>query len=221
MKKLLFLLLLFISCSELITAQNYSYIDNYNVVWNTPSVKSNGSMPPGGHDIGCKYKDVLIPVKIVFPVSGKRASMFDYEELWVDLTKPGDRIEPHKEYLIWYQYNNDRFSAFDMAVKEEGLEKVKDSLWNPLQNLFPGGMLTGDNLIFSDTSGGIYVEIPFRSWNYHSLKPVKRQLVTVFTSVKKFTGAGSWKNDMHRQANEKTEKEDLWRENTIRANCCS
>jgi len=75
-----------------------------------------------------------------------------------------DHIEYDEEGVLWYHRNNNDDLVFDKDVHEQGLDKVKDQLWNPLKDLTFGGLMSGKDMIANGTSTGRYVDTDFKAW---------------------------------------------------------
>jgi hypothetical protein len=84
-----------------------------------------------------------------------------------------DSIQFDDNKVLFYHRNRDE-SLFDITVKQQGLESVKDQLWNPLKNLTFGGMMTGENMKPAGITSGKYADTEFTGWTLKSVKPVKK-----------------------------------------------
>lgn len=80
---------------------------------------------------------------------------------------------------VLFYHQNAAQTIFDYTVLREGMESVKDSLWNPLANLTFGGRLYGDNFVFADVVEGEYAATDFKAWRLKSRKPAKKQNLTI------------------------------------------
>ncbi len=69
--------------------------------------------------------------------------------------------------VLFYHHNN-ATTIFDATVAQQGMEKVKDQLYNPLKNLVSGGRMEGVNLIPAGTDTGIYVNTDYKAWKLKS-----------------------------------------------------
>lgn len=117
-------------------------------------------------------RDVILKAEQVSPVSGRRASPFDYDGYLKDITKYGDVVEAGKTNCFFYHNNADRFNAFDLALQEESLKSIEDRLWDPLENRISGGVMSSDELIYKTTITGNYFENSFTGWQYETKKTV-------------------------------------------------
>jgi hypothetical protein len=85
------------------------------------------------------------------------------------LCTKADTVIAAERRLTFFHHNADS-TVFDVAVAQQGLEAVKDSLYNPLGGLISGGCMLSDGLAFAGESTGVYADTDFRAYNYKSLK---------------------------------------------------
>ena len=95
----------------------------------------------------------------------------------------------------WYHRNRDE-SIFDLTVKQQGLDPVKDKLWNPLKNLTFGGVLSGDNMKPEGTVTGKYADTGFTGWKLRSVRPARKNHVKVYLHIDNTPDLLSWKNGL-------------------------
>ncbi len=74
------------------------------------------------------------------------------------------------EATITFFHRNPETTVFDVSVAQQGMESVKDQMYNPLKNLTFGGRLSGGDLQLKETSTGIYADTDFTAWLYQSKK---------------------------------------------------
>jgi len=84
-----------------------------------------------------------------------------------------DSIRFEGDKVLFYHRNRDE-SIFDMTVKQQGLDKVKSQLWNPLKNLTFGGYFEGDNMRATHIESGKYCVTDFKAWKLSALKPLTK-----------------------------------------------
>ena len=65
---------------------------------------------------------------------------------------------------VLFYHNNARNNVFDTTVTQQGMDAVKEQLYNPLKNLAFGGMLIGKNFIPAGNIEGVYVNTDFKGW---------------------------------------------------------
>ncbi len=91
-----------------------------------------------------------------------------------------DEINFSENSVLFYHRNKPAPSIFDITVAEQGLEKVKDQLYNPLNNLTFGGMMQGNNMQPAGTSSGTYLDTDFKGWKLQNSKAVKNQSIHIY-----------------------------------------
>ncbi|MGJ1205359.1 DUF5703 domain-containing protein [Sphingobacterium lactis] len=129
-----------------------------------------------------------------------------------------DSIRAERQKVIFYHRNKD-ITAFDIVVRQQEMESVKDSLFNPLLNLISGGILQGDGFEFLGTAMGKYMDTPFKSWRLKSSKPRKNHHIQTTLHVGANSTSSMWEQTTQRFASSrkankaiKQENEKWWRE---------
>lgn len=77
---------------------------------------------------------------------------------------------------IVFRHRNQGETAFDLAVRQQQLEAVKEQLWNPIEGLVYGGRMSGDRMVPCGTTNGQYASTPFRGWQLKSAAPRNKHL---------------------------------------------
>ncbi len=287
MKLTAFILLLSFSALTLFGQKNL--LDQYNVVWDSPSLNSSESMPCGGGDIGLNIwvenGDILCYLSRsgafdennVFPKLGRvriklSPNPFDGSEnfrqelklrqgfvdisakkngqtatvrFWVDVFRPVVHIEtsgnkpmnvtaeyeswrtadrlwndkgevraslafrdaPMKALIgkdsiafeannvVWFHRNKEK-TLFDITVKQQDLESVKDKMWNPLKNLTYGGIMFGNGMKPAGNGEGKYATFAYKSWILKSEKPTNKQEITVLMHIDNSASLSDWQKGL-------------------------
>ncbi|HUT31397.1 MAG TPA: DUF5703 domain-containing protein [Sedimentisphaerales bacterium] len=102
--------------------------------------------------------------------------------------------------VLWYHRNNNDDLVFDKDVHEQGLDKVKDRLWNPLKDLTFGGLMTGTEMVPAGTSNGRYVDTNFTALKLRSSKPAKTHELKLFLHTAQTASLDDWKKQLHQLA---------------------
>ncbi|MBB5437842.1 hypothetical protein HDC92_001516 [Pedobacter sp. AK017] len=74
-----------------------------------------------------------------------------------------DSIAFKNNGLLFYHQNKAQ-SVFDITVKQQGLDSIKDQLFDPLKNLVFGGMMWGTGMVPAGNYTGTYAGIAFKGW---------------------------------------------------------
>ncbi|MGM1427635.1 DUF5703 domain-containing protein [Sphingobacterium lactis] len=129
-----------------------------------------------------------------------------------------DSIRAERQQVIFFHRNKD-ITAFDIVLRQQGMESVKDSLFNPLLNLISGGILQGEGFEFLGTTMGKYMDTPFKSWRLKSSKPRKNHHIQTTLHVGANSTSTMWEQTTQRFASSrkankaiKQENEKWWRE---------
>lgn len=104
--------------------------------------------------------------------------------------------------VLFYHQNQDS-TAFDIVVKQQQMETVKDSLYNPLKQLISGGWLRGDNFAYAEQRSGRYMDTDFRAWVLQSKQPAKAQHLQVTLLAQQSPDIDTWKRDLRETASRK------------------
>ena len=83
-----------------------------------------------------------------------------------------DVVEPSSDRIVFYHRNrSDVDNIFDVTVRMEWLDEVKNELYNPALNRTFGGYLQGDRLTFTGVTTGRYLNTDYKSYNMESSRP--------------------------------------------------
>ncbi|WP_221032726.1 DUF5703 domain-containing protein [Actomonas aquatica] len=102
-----------------------------------------------------------------------------------------DVVEFVGEAVRFYHRNEGR-TAFDLVVEQQGLDPVKDELWNPLEHLTFGGELSGAGLVPDGTVEGVYASTPYRGWRLRSERAATDHALQVTMHVAQAPSLEEW-----------------------------
>ena len=94
-----------------------------------------------------------------------------------------DSVCVEEDNFTFFHRNPER-TIFDVVVDQQGMNEVKEQLYNPLKNLIFGGRLSGDNLVYNGTRRGHYAGTEYLAWMYKSKKPTYKQSARLRRIVK-------------------------------------
>jgi hypothetical protein len=108
---------------------------------------------------------------------------------------------------VKFYHRNRENTVFDVAVKQQKMESVKDQMLNPLANLTFGGFITGSNLKPDGTYTGNYQNTDFKGFNLSSIKPSKKHSLELYLNTSQ-SDFETWNNGLKNQilANKNTSK---------------
>lgn len=130
-------------------------------------------------------------------LSGKENNSNSYK--WApqgDVRTRKDEIKFLKDDIV-FSHRNDEVTVFDITVKQQGLEGVKNDLYNPLANLTSGGLLRGKNMKPDGTSEGKYQDTEFQAWRLRSIKATRHHDVSLYLHVNQTKTLGDWNTGLN------------------------
>ena len=279
-----------------LSAQN---ISNYNIVWDTPSKNSSGSMPCGGGDIGMNVwvedgdllfyfsrsgafdenntllKQGRIRIRLTpnpfsgdffrqelkletgnVQILGENGNIATSITLSADVYQPvirlditnnrplktevfyenwryqdrllrknesnqnsykwaapeglrtkKDSIRFHNNSSVLFFHRNEGENIFDITIKQQGMESVKNEMFNPVKNLTFGGMLIAKNLTTAGIENGQYADTDYKSWKLESPQAIKNCELSIYLHSGQTQDINTWKNELFRFVS-KAEKEN-------------
>jgi len=101
---------------------------------------------------------------------------------------------------VQFYHRNRANTVFDVTVKQQKMESVKDQMLNPIANLTFGGQLFGSNLKVNGTYDGIYQDTDFRGFQLSSIKSAKKHEFQIQLHTNQSADAGLWKKELQKQA---------------------
>lgn len=97
-------------------------------------------------------------------------------------------------------------NAFLLCVKQQGLEAVKDQMWNPIENLIFGCLVRGKNMEPAGTAEGRYASADFKSWMLKSNKPSSGHSVEIFIHIAHAESLDMWLKELYDMADQNDKK---------------
>lgn len=80
---------------------------------------------------------------------------------------------------VLFFHRNEGKTAFDVVVAQQGLEPVRNELWNPLKNLTFGGRMSGQGFRADGFGSGRYASSDFIAWKLTSRAPSVRHALRI------------------------------------------
>ncbi len=117
---------------------------------------------------------------------------------------------------VTFFHRNPEKTIFDVSVAQQGLDSVKQQLYNPLSNRISGGKMWGENLVFFGTEDGVYAGTDFRAWIFRSKKSFVHQQIMVALEISQTASTADWNKSLSQTVasiNTKTDQQkstDWW-----------
>ncbi|HLW18806.1 MAG TPA: DUF5703 domain-containing protein [Cyclobacteriaceae bacterium] len=102
-----------------------------------------------------------------------------------------DSIRFEEQGVLFY-HRNRTDNIFDVTVKQQAMESVKDQMMDPISNLIFGGWLYGSNMEPDKEEDGMYQDTDFRGWKLKSRSPSDSHQVQVFFHTKQTPDQNTW-----------------------------
>ncbi|MVM35325.1 hypothetical protein GO755_35210 [Spirosoma sp. HMF4905] len=161
-----------------------------------------------------RYEDHVVKSTEFRTNSYKAPQKFDVVTRKDDITFNGNGI------LFYHRNRSDAETIFDYTVRLEGMDSVKDKLFDPLKNNTFGGLMRGQNMRPIGTDTSTYAHAPFKAWTITTPKPVRAQTIEIGLNVAQANTLDDWKADLAGIMNEadRTKKtalqksRDWWRQ---------
>ncbi|GAB3688746.1 DUF5703 domain-containing protein [Spirosoma flavus] len=107
-----------------------------------------------------------------------------------------DAIQFNGDDVVFYHRNGPERSAFDETVQQQGLDRVKSQLFNPLADLTFGGRLSGRNMKPAGTYQGRYLDTDFQGWKLVSTKAARSHSLLVHLHAAKAAQLEDWQRGL-------------------------
>jgi hypothetical protein len=135
-----------------------------------------------------------VPVDLQFMSNSFKTSSKQKE---FDVTTFKDMVEASPDKIVFFHRNRtDREDIFDLTVRLQGMEQVKNEMYNPIRNLTFGGYMQGENMSFTNITDGRYLNTDYKSWNLESKKASKTHCLEIGLHVGQTESPDEWKNQM-------------------------
>jgi len=106
-----------------------------------------------------------------------------------------DVIDFSGNEVLFYHHNTIE-TIFDATVAQQGMESVKNELYNPLKQLAFGGSFSGKNFIPAGNIEGVYVNTDFKAWNLKSKSTAKQHSLSLYLHNAQTTDIQTWKHSL-------------------------
>ncbi|AXP80057.1 hypothetical protein CJ739_964 [Mariniflexile rhizosphaerae] len=100
---------------------------------------------------------------------------------------------------IKFYHKNREYTVFDVAVKQQKMESVKDSMMNPLKHLTFGGTMKGKGMRPNGTYSGVYQDTDFKGYQLVSEKYSKKHALQITLHTKQTHSISIWEDGLNDQ----------------------
>ncbi|MBD0823765.1 DUF5703 domain-containing protein [Aestuariibaculum marinum] len=97
---------------------------------------------------------------------------------------------------IQFYHKNREHTVFDVAVKQQKMESVKEDMMNPLKHLTFGGVMKGTNMKSKGVYTGKYVNTDFQGFSLVSRKPSKKHSLELYLHTVQNEDVSVWKQGL-------------------------
>ncbi|WP_257668581.1 DUF5703 domain-containing protein [Parapedobacter tibetensis] len=126
-----------------------------------------------------------------------------------------DSINFENNSVLFYHENADS-TIFDVAVRQQGLDQVKNQLYNPLQKLTSGGAMVGKNMRPAGVVYGRYMDTDFKGWKLESVAPARKHHLQVGLHVGQHDHIADWKEALLTSVSKASAARSLAKARTMR-----
>jgi hypothetical protein len=106
-----------------------------------------------------------------------------------------DVIDFNKNEVLFYHHNSTQ-TIFDATVAQQGMDEVKDQLYNPLKQLAFGGSFNGKNFSPAGTYEDVYVNTDFKGWKLKSKNSAKQHSLSLYLYTAQVEDINTWKRSL-------------------------
>jgi hypothetical protein len=125
-----------------------------------------------------------------------------------------DTIEGGSRDVTWFHRMRNDKGAFEYSVRQQGLEAVRDQLYDPLTDLTFGGTMVGEGFQLDGITEGSYAKTPFKGWRYKSQTPAAKHHVGLYCHIEQTKAVETWKERLQTLANAKSpSRDEAWQAN--------
>jgi hypothetical protein len=106
-----------------------------------------------------------------------------------------DIIDFSDKEVLFYHYNTIK-TIFDVTVAQQGLDSIKDQLYNPLKKLAFGGSFSGKDFSPAGTYDGVYVDTDYKGWKLKSKASSKSFSLSLYLHTAQVENIEIWKRSL-------------------------
>ncbi|MEN3323136.1 DUF5703 domain-containing protein [Mariniflexile soesokkakense] len=108
---------------------------------------------------------------------------------------------------VKFYHRNREETVFDVTVKQQKMESVKDQMMNPLKDLTFGGFMKGSNMKPVGTYTGKYIDADFKGYSLESIKPSKKHQLKLYLHTNQSEQFNDWNKGLSNEISTYKSKE--------------
>jgi len=126
-----------------------------------------------------------------------------------------DVIDFNENEVLFYHHNTVE-TIFDATVAQQGMDAVKDQLYNPLSKLAFGGSFSGKNFSPAGTYKAEYVNTDYEGWKLKSNTAAKEHALSLYLHNAQVEDISIWKRSLDSLENVTTANKKIADTKTLR-----
>lgn len=184
--------------NENISSKIRIWVDVFNPVVNV-DINNNRDLKTEVYYENWRYQDRLLRKRESNQNSYKWAAPEGLKTLKDEISFTGNDI-------IFYHRNQPN-TIFDAVVRQQGMESVKDRMFNPLHNLTSGGKIKTTGLKPAGNENGTYADTDFKAWKLESEKAQRSCQLRIYLHTSQADQIESWKEELNKTITNYKKKE--------------
>jgi hypothetical protein len=108
-----------------------------------------------------------------------------------------DRVAHEGDAVVWFHANAKDDLLIDKELHQQGLEAIKDRIWDPLRRRTFGGLMKGDGMVAKGIAEGRYAETDFKAWVLASRVPRSTHSLKVYLHTDQPESLDVWRRDLN------------------------
>jgi hypothetical protein len=126
---------------------------------------------------------------------GKENNANSYKWARRDVKTLKDEIAFQANDIVFFHRNKSE-TVFDVTVQQQGLEREKDQMFNPLSNLTFGGMMKGSNMKPAGTVTEKYLDTDYKGWKLKSIRKGKSHTLQIYLHSGQTATSENWYSEL-------------------------
>ncbi len=103
---------------------------------------------------------------------------------------------------VLFYHRNESETVFDVTVHQQGMDSVKNTMFNPLKNLTFGGLLSAKNMKPSGTGYSKYLDTDYKAWRLKSVTPSKSHEISICLQTSQVEDLEEWHSSLYKTVKE-------------------